>query len=85
MGVEVEGPKAVVLRGDDTVAVAARPLPRGFLLEAGGRRVEIREPIGLGHKVALADIAVGRAGTQVRADHRIRLEGDSGRLARSRP
>ena len=59
MGVSLEGPKAVVLRGDDTVAVAARPLPRGFALEAGGRRVEIREPIGLGHKVALADIAVG--------------------------
>ena len=37
----------------------ARPLPRGFVLEAGGRTVEIREPIGLGHKVALADIAPG--------------------------
>jgi altronate hydrolase len=59
MGVELEGPKAVMLRGDDTVAVAARPLPRGFALEAGGRKVEIREPIGLGHKVALADIDVG--------------------------
>src|SRR5262245_44532008 len=60
MGVELEeGPKAVVLRGDDTVAVAARPLPRGFVLEAGGRKVEVREPIGLGHKVALADTAPG--------------------------
>ena len=59
MGVALEGPRAVVLRPDDTVAVAARPLPRGFLLESGGRPVEIREPIGLGHKVALADIAPG--------------------------
>jgi altronate hydrolase len=59
MGVVLEGPRAVVLRGDDTVAVAARPLPRGFVLEAGGRTVEVREPIGLGHKVALADIAPG--------------------------
>ena len=59
MGVVLEGPRAVVLRGDDTVAVAARPMPRGFVLEAGGRTVEVREPIGLGHKVALADIAPG--------------------------
>ena len=59
MGAVVEGPRAVVLRGDDTVAVAARPLPRGFALEVGGRTIEVREPIGLGHKVALADIAAG--------------------------
>src|SRR5207247_312402 len=59
MAVGIEEPKAVVLRGDDNVAVAARPIPRGFVLSVGGRTVEIREPIGLGHKVALADIAVG--------------------------
>ena len=34
MGVVLEGPRAVVLRGDDTVAVAARPLPRGFVLRS---------------------------------------------------
>jgi altronate hydrolase len=50
-------PKAVVLRNDDNVAVAARPLPRGFVLTHAGRSVPVREPIGLGHKVALADIA----------------------------
>jgi altronate hydrolase len=61
MGAVVEGPRAVVLRCDDTVAVAARPLPRGFALEVGGRTIEVREPIGLGHKVALADIASGEA------------------------
>jgi arabinonate dehydratase len=59
MGVTLEGPRAVVLRSDDTVAVAARPLPRGFRLVTGSQTVEIREPIGLGHKVALADIAPG--------------------------
>ncbi len=55
----VAGPKAVVLRNDDNVAVAARPIPRGFVLEHAGQSVEVREPIGLGHKVALTDIAAG--------------------------
>jgi altronate hydrolase len=55
----VNDPRAVVLRSDDTVAVAARPLPRGFVLHFGGRAIEVREPIGLGHKVALADIQPG--------------------------
>jgi len=59
MAVALDGPKAVVLRSDDTVAVAARPIPRGFMLQMGGRTVEVREPIGLGHKVALTDIAPG--------------------------
>ena len=77
MSVAVEAPRAVVLRGDDNVAVAARPIPRGFVLHLGGRTVEVREPIGLGHKVALADIAAGRAGPQVRPDHRLRLAGRS--------
>ena len=53
------GPKAVVLRSDDNVAVAARPIPRGFVAGARRSNVEVREPIGLGHKVALADIAAG--------------------------
>ncbi len=55
----VGDPKAVVLRNDDTVAVAARPIPRGFTLQLMGRAIEVREPIGLGHKVALADIKPG--------------------------
>ena len=55
-----DGPRAVVLRADDTVAVAARPIPRGFPLTVGGRTVEVREAIGLGHKVALADIETGQ-------------------------
>ena len=59
MVMTTEGPRAVLLRSDDTVAVAARPLPKGFHLELAGRTIEVREPIGLGHKVALADIAPG--------------------------
>jgi altronate hydrolase len=41
------------------VAVASRPIPRGFPLDVGGRTIEVREPIGLGHKVALVNIAAG--------------------------
>ncbi len=55
----LDDPKAVVLRTEDTVAVAARPIPRGFRLQLGGRTIEVREPIGLGHKVALTDINPG--------------------------
>jgi arabinonate dehydratase len=59
MATTAEGRRAVLLRSDDNVAVAARPIPKGFALEVGGRTVEVREPIALGHKVALDDIAVG--------------------------
>jgi altronate hydrolase len=59
MATAADGRRAVVLRGDDNVAVAARPIPKGFMLELGGRAVEVREPVALGHKVALADIAEG--------------------------
>ncbi len=59
MKATVAEPKVVVLRSDDNVAVAARPIPRGFALNLDGHSVEVRDPIGLGHKVALTDIAVG--------------------------
>jgi altronate hydrolase len=59
MALAVDQPKAVLLRGDDSVAVASRPIPRGFALAVAGRTIEVREPIGLGHKVALTDIAKG--------------------------
>jgi arabinonate dehydratase len=51
--------QAVLLRGDDNVAVAARPIPRGTKLSLAGRTVQVREPIALGHKVALVDIETG--------------------------
>ncbi len=52
--------QAVVLRGNDNVAVAARPIPRGSLIAHGDVEVEVREPIALGHKVALVDLAEGQ-------------------------
>jgi altronate hydrolase len=61
MAMATEASRAVLLRSDDNVAVAARPIPKGFALEVGGRTVETREPIALGHKVALVDIAIGEA------------------------
>jgi altronate hydrolase len=53
--------RGVLLRDVDNVAVAARPIPKGFLLDvgAGGAPVEVREPIALGHKVAVVDIPEG--------------------------
>ena len=42
MATAVADPKAVMLRSDDTVAVAARPIPRGFSLPLGGRTIEVR-------------------------------------------
>ncbi len=56
----VEFPRAVVLRPEDNVAVAARPIPRGFDLVLGERKVTSRDPIGLGHKIALEDIEPGQ-------------------------
>jgi altronate hydrolase len=51
--------RAIRLRPDDNVAVAARPIPKGDVLEFDGRAVEVREPIGLGHKVAIVSIPPG--------------------------
>ncbi|GIW86093.1 MAG: dehydratase [Isosphaeraceae bacterium] len=52
---------AVLLRPDDSVAVAARPIPAGTDLELAGRLVTTREPIPLGHKLAVVNIAAGAA------------------------
>ena len=51
--------RAVLLREDDNVAVATRPIPAGHGLDLGGRVVEVREPIAPGHKVAVRPIAIG--------------------------
>jgi altronate hydrolase len=60
MATATEVGRAVMLRGDDNVAVAARPIPKGTELALGGCTVTVREPIALGHKMALIDIAVGQ-------------------------
>jgi altronate hydrolase len=59
MATAAEEQRAVLLRGEDNVAVAARPIPRGFVIALGGRNVEVCEPIALGHKVALQPIEAG--------------------------
>jgi altronate hydrolase len=59
MATAAESPRAVLLRGDDNVAVAARPIPKGFALDLTDVTVEVREPIDLGHKVSLCAIAQG--------------------------
>jgi altronate hydrolase len=49
------GFQAVVLRETDTVAIAPSPIPRGALVLVGRRTIEAREPIALGHKIAIVD------------------------------
>jgi altronate hydrolase len=52
---------ALVLRPEDNVAVAARPIPRGARIHfADGRApVEVCEPIEIGHKLAIRGILEG--------------------------
>jgi altronate hydrolase len=59
MATATEPPRAVLLRESDNVAVAAAPIPRGAVLALGNDSVLVREPIALGHKVALCAIAAG--------------------------
>ena len=53
--------RAVLLRDDDNVAVATRPIPAGARVEVGGIWIEVVEPIALGHKLAVWPIASGSA------------------------
>jgi altronate hydrolase len=59
MAILAEKQPAIRLRSDDNVAVAARPIPKGHPLSIDGRVIEVREPIALGHKIAVAEIAEG--------------------------
>ncbi len=80
----LDDPKAVVLRSDDTVAVAARPIPRGFSCNSAERTIEVREPIGLGHKVALDRYQPGEPVRKYGQIIGFASQGDSGRFAGSR-
>ncbi len=51
---------AILLRPEDNVAVAAVRLPQGTVLSLGGRRVEARDAINQGHKIALEPIRKGQ-------------------------
>lgn len=53
------GPSAIPLRAGDDVAVAARPIPAGTVLNLDGASIEVVEPIPMGHKLALVDLDEG--------------------------
>jgi altronate hydrolase len=53
------GEKAVLLSSEDDVAVAKAELAAGTILEDGGTRIEVRQDIKPGHKVARHPVATG--------------------------
>ncbi|MBI4637380.1 MAG: altronate dehydratase [Candidatus Rokubacteria bacterium] len=53
--------KAIVLRPEDDVAIAKAELGAGTILEDGGSRVEVRQDIRPGHKIARWRVASGDA------------------------
>ena len=58
--------KAIVLRGEDDVAIVKAELAAGTVLEDAGtgaeaaRRIEVRQDIKSGHKVARRAVRVGQ-------------------------
>ncbi|MCG8583878.1 MAG: UxaA family hydrolase, partial [Pirellulales bacterium] len=52
-------PHAVCLNADDNVCVAAKDLAAECVVEVGGCSVRLRQPIPMGHKVAVRAIASG--------------------------
>ena len=61
-------PRTVRLSPNDNVVVAVDPVPEG----ASAAGVTARARVMRGHKMAVAPIAQGRAGAQIRPDHRLR-------------
>ena len=49
----------VLLHPSDSVCIAARPLAEGTELEVGGTRFKLRQPIRLGHKIAIRSVKKG--------------------------
>ncbi len=54
----------IFLHPRDNVCVAARDLPAGTTVRAGGHAVRLIEPVRLGHKIALAALAVDQPATK---------------------
>jgi altronate hydrolase len=50
----------IFLNPRDNVCVATRDLPKGTRVSAGDSSVELREPVRLGHKIALRPVAAGQ-------------------------
>lgn len=53
-------PEVISLHPDDNICVAARRLEPGSVITVAGRKVTLREPIKLGHKIAIAPIPAGK-------------------------
>jgi altronate hydrolase len=53
------GDRAVILRPEDDVAIAKKELAAGTVLEDGDRRIEVRQDIRPGHKLARRPVAAG--------------------------
>jgi hypothetical protein len=51
--------KVLTISDRDNVAVALEPLAKGCVVEAAGRQIAVRDPVPMGHKIALAGIALG--------------------------
>lgn len=52
-------PRAVILRRGDDVAVASSPIPAGAKIDLAGTSLVALSPVGLGHKIAIRDLADG--------------------------
>jgi len=52
--------KAIVLRGEDDVAIAKAALPAGTVLDDDGARIEVRQDVTPGHKVARHAVREGQ-------------------------
>src|SRR5262245_52157927 len=52
--------RAIVLRDDDDVAIAKKDLATGDVLEDAGGRIEVRQDVKPGHKVARRAVRVGQ-------------------------
>src|SRR4051794_37067472 len=52
---------AVHLRPEDNVAVVAKPLQAGMVVEFAGDKITVSSRVGMGHKLALMPIKKGQA------------------------
>lgn len=52
-------PALLLITPGDNVKIAVRSLQPGEPLDVAGGRVPLRQPVGLGHKIAARDIAPG--------------------------
>src|SRR2546430_17083580 len=52
--------RAIVLKPEDDVAVAKAPLAKGAVFEDGAARIEARQDVKPGHKIARRDVRRGQ-------------------------